>query len=86
MIDIIIERFIIANPSNKGNDRKKFLNKNIETYVFSLDARTYKKFELNELNNEKLKNDINEKIREAILKYYQLKNIQIFEYCKKIKN
>jgi hypothetical protein len=80
LIEILLERFIIYNTSDKGKDINKFKNKKIKTYLFSLKDKSYELFDWNWDNDtcDKIKIEI----KKAIIKYYSTFNKQLFIYCK----
>jgi hypothetical protein len=84
IIELILERFIINNPKNKGKDIDKFENKPIKTYLFNLNKNEYELFEWN--FNETLFLKLKEIINDSIIKYYSYFNKQIFQYLTFIKN
>ena len=77
LIEILLERFILYNTSDKGKDIEKFKNKKIKTYLFSLKDKTYEVFEWDNDYCDKIK----EEIKKAITKYYSSLNKQLFQYC-----
>ena len=79
LIEILLERFILYNTSDKGKDIDKFKNKTIKTYLFSLKDKSYEVFHWDWDNDSCDK--IKEEIKNAIIKYYSSFNKQLFQYC-----
>lgn len=79
LIQILLERFILYNTSDKGKDIDKFKNKPIKTYLFSLKDKSYEVFDWDWDNDSCGK--IKEEIKKAIIKYYSSFNKQLFQYC-----
>jgi hypothetical protein len=79
MIEILLERFIIYNTSNKGEDVKKFKNKAIKTYLFSLKEKQFHDFNftIDETNDKKLR----EELKGVLVKHFSSFNIQLHNYC-----
>ena len=79
MIEILLERFIIYNTSNKGDDVNKFEGKIIKTYLFSLKEKKYYDYDftIDDANNKKLK----EELKRALVKHFSSFNIQLYRYC-----
>ena len=81
MIEIILERFIIYNTSNKGDDVNKFKGKNIKTYIFSLKEEKCYDFTIDDANDKTLR----EELKKALVKHYSSFNIQLYRYCQFVK-
>ena len=86
MIQILIERFIIFNTSDKGKDSEKFAGKPITTYLFILKENKYEKFDWDWHSSEENTLNLRELFKSAIVKYYSTFNTMLFNYCKFIKN
>ena len=85
MIKIIVERFILFNPSDKGKDIEKFKGKQIKTYVFVLKQNRYELFDW-DWDDKKIFNvELKQLFRNAVVKYFSTFNIQLFQYCTFIK-
>lgn len=79
---ILLDRFVIYNPKNTNNkdDRKKYFNKELITYILILEENNYIEFNW---KWDKNNNEIKELINEAIFKYYKSLNNDFFYfiYC-----
>ena len=84
LIEILMERFLIYNPSDKGKDIDKFAGKNIKTYLFILKKNDYKLFDWEWDKNLTL--EIKQEVKNAIIKYLSDYNKEIFQYYNFIKN
>jgi hypothetical protein len=81
VIEILLERFLIYNP--KGNDREinnksRFENKKIKTYLFILKEKNYKIFDWDFENN--ISNELKYEFKLALKKYLSYFNKEIFNY------
>ena len=85
MIKIIIERFILYNPGDKGKDLEKFKHKQIKTYIFILKQNRYKIFDWNWDNEDKNTRELKYIIKDAVVKYFSSFNTQCYYYCNFIK-
>ena len=79
---ILVERFIINN--SKGNNKSRFDNKKIITYLLILKQNRYEIFDFDFENN--INNDIKKMCTDAVIKYCKTFNTELFNYCKFIKN
>lgn len=77
MVKILLERFLIYNPKSE-EDKKKYLDKQINTYLFLLDKNSFIKINWDwdkfSLNNIKLE------IKNVMDEYYQNNHKDIYEY------
>lgn len=79
MIEIVIERFILYNPSNKGKDIEKFKGKKIKTFVFVLSQHRCVECDL---QNELLFSDqLKELVKQAVIKYFSTYTKMLFNLC-----
>ena len=84
MIEILMERFLIYNPSDKGKDIDKFAGKNIKTYLFIFTKNDYELFDWEW--DKDLTLEIKQEVKNAIVKYLSDYNKEIFQYYNFIKN
>ena len=85
MIKILVERFIIYNTADKGNDTEKFAQNKIITYLFILKQNKYEKFDWDWHTSEENTLLIKEMFKNAIVKHYSSYNTILFNYCKFLK-
>ena len=83
LIEILLERFIIRKPYDKGKDIDKFKDKRIITYLIILKKNTYEIFDWEWDKNITL--DIKEEIKTSIVKYFSEYNMDLFRYYQYIK-
>lgn len=83
MIQILLERFLIYNPKSE-EDKKKFNDKKINTYLFLLDKNNFIKFDWTW--DKLLLNDIKSEIKIVLEEYYQNNHNDIYTYLNYIKN
>ena len=86
LIKVMIERFIIFNTGNKGDDMKKFNGKNIKTYVFILKQNKYELYDFPWESNEQYCLEMKELVKDAVVKYITSFNKELFYYCKFVKS
>lgn len=85
MIKILVERFIICNTGDKGNDTKKFSGKPIVTYLFILKQNRYEKYDWNWHVSDENTFLLKELFKNAIIKHYSTYNTMLFNYCQFLK-
>lgn len=83
MIQILLERFLIYNPKTE-EDKKKFKDKNINTYLFLLDKNSFIKFDWDW--DKALSKDIKFELKNVLKEYYQNNHNDIYKYFTHIKN
>ena len=83
MIEILLERFLIYNPKSK-EDKIKFKNKKINTFLFLLDKNSFIKLKWEW--DKKLDNDINKLLKNILNVHYKKNHNDIFRYFEYIKN
>ena len=83
MIQILLERFLIYNPK-KEEDKKKFKDKNINTYLFLLDKNSFIKFDWTW--DKLLLSNIKSEIKIVLEEYYKNNHNAIYTYFNYIKN
>lgn len=81
MIEILLERFLIYNP--KGNEREnnnkiRFKNKKIITYLFILKQKKYEIFDWDFENN--ISNQLKIEFKLALKRYFSDFNKELFQY------
>jgi len=88
MIEILLERFLIYNPSDNNNknnkNNNKYKNKKINTYIYLLDTNDYIKIDWTW--DEILITDIKIEIKKAMELYYQNYHNDIYRNFIYIKN
>lgn len=87
MIKILLERFILKNANSnehEKNNKFRFTNKKITTYLCILKHNKYEIFNWDFENN--ISNDLKILCKDAFLNYFQSYNLELFNYCKYIKN
>jgi hypothetical protein len=85
LITVMIERFIIFNAGEKGDDIKKFNGKNIKTYIFILKQNKYELFDFTWDSNEQYCFEIKQLVKNAVVKHFASFNKELFYYCKFVK-
>jgi len=85
MIKILVERFIICNTGDKGNDTEKFFNKRIITYLFILKQNRYEKYDWDWHSSKENTLSLKKLFKNAVVKYYSTYNTMLFNYCKFLK-
>tara|TARA_B110001452_G_scaffold200046_1_gene170004 strand:- start:1017 stop:4112 length:3096 start_codon:yes stop_codon:yes gene_type:complete len=83
MIEILLERFIIYNPKSE-EDKTKFENKKINTYLFLLDKNSFIKIDWEW--DKKLFKDIKNELKLVLENYYENNHSDIYKYFTHIKN
>ncbi len=83
MIEILLDRFLIHNTTDKGKDIEKFKNKKIITYLFSLKKKSYERFDWNWENE--VSSEIKTEIKKSIVLYFSGYNKQLFQYSTFVK-
>ena len=83
LIQILLERILIYNPSTKGEDINKFKDKNIKTYLFILKQNNYILFDWDW--DKTLTIEIKQEIKKSMIKYLKDHNIELFKYFKFIR-
>lgn len=86
MVKLLLERFLIKNA--KGNNREKnnetkYKNKKIVTYLLILKQNKYEIFDWD--LEDTISNDFIILCKEALRKYFQIYNKELFNYCMYIK-
>ena len=76
MVEIVLERFLISNPENE-KDKKKFKDKNINTYLFNLDKNNIEKIDW---DCKSLEPQIRKEIKNALIDYYSDNHKDIYDY------
>ena len=83
MIEILLERFLIYNPKSE-EDKKRYKDKKINTYLFLLDQNSFIKFDWEW--DKILLNEIKLEIKIVLEEHYQNNHNDIYEYFTYIKN
>ena len=83
-IDILLERFIIQNPHN-DNNKKKYKNKKIISYIVLLKENMYKKLNWEWDINILIETKIKEELKKAFIIYFQDYHAELYEYLNFIK-
>jgi hypothetical protein len=83
MIQILLERFLIYNPK-LDNDKAKFKDKKINTYLFVLDKNSFVKIDWDW--DKHLSKDIKNEFKCILEKYYQNYHDDIYKYFTFIKD
>ena len=83
MCEILLERFLIYNPKS-DEDKSKFENKKINTYLFLLDKNKY--INIDWLWDKSLINNIKEELKSVLEEYYKSNHLDIYKYFTHIKN
>ena len=83
MIQILLERFLIYN-SKSEEDKKKYKDKKINTYLFLLDKNSFIKFDWDW--DKRLLNEIKLEIKFVLEEYYQNNHNDLYKYFTYIKN
>jgi hypothetical protein len=83
MIKILLERFLIYNPKSE-EDKKKYKDKKINTYLFLLDKNSFIKFDWDW--DKALSKDIKFELKNVLKEYYQNNHNDIYKYFTHIKN
>jgi hypothetical protein len=83
MINTLLERFLIYNPTHE-KDIEKYKNKILNTYIFVLNTNNYKKIDWTWDNESSL--EIKKEIKKAIIIHFSDKHEEIYNYFCFIKN
>ena len=83
MIEILLERFLIYNPKSE-EDKDKFKDKKINTYLFLLDKNSFIKIDWNW--DKELSSEIKQELNYILEKLYQNNHNDIYKYFNFIKN
>lgn len=83
MIKILLERFLIYNPKSE-EDKKKYKDKKINTYLFLVDKNSFIKFHW--YWDKHLLNDIKSEIKIVLEEHYQNNHNDIYTYFTYLKN
>jgi len=81
MIKIMIERFLLFNPANKGKDVEKFKDKKIKTYVFVLKQNKCEIIDYEWDNQTNFSIELKQLVRNAVVKYFSTFTKQLYYYC-----
>tara|TARA_Y100000389_G_C17471304_1_gene531414 strand:- start:4499 stop:7894 length:3396 start_codon:yes stop_codon:yes gene_type:complete len=87
IIKIILERFLIKNANsneNEINNKSRFSNKEIVTYLLVLKKNKYEIFNWD--FEDKISDELKIICKDAFIKYFSNYNKELFNYCKCIKN
>ena len=85
IIKITIERFIIYNVGDKGDDLQKIKNKPINTYLFILKKNNYEIINWDWDQKKEFDYELKKICKNAIVKYFSSYNETLYKYCKYIK-
>jgi hypothetical protein len=77
MIEILLERFLIYNPKSQ-DDKNKYKDKKINTYLFLLDKNTYIKIEWDW--DKALINEIKSELKVVLKEYFESNHDDIYKY------
>lgn len=83
MIEVLLERFLIYNPKSV-DDKAKFKDKKINTYLFLLDKNSFVKIDWDW--DKHLSKDIKNEIKCILEKYYQNNHVDIYKYFTFVKD
>lgn len=83
MIEVLLERFLIYNPKSV-DDKVKFKDKKINTYLFLLDKNSFVKIDWDW--DTHLSKDIKNEIKCILEKYYQNNHVDIYKYFTFVKD
>lgn len=84
LIEVLLERFLLYNPSDKGKDITKFQGKKIKTFIFILKENNYVSYEWEW--EKSINYEIREVIKNAIVKDLCSHNKELFQYYQYIKS
>jgi hypothetical protein len=85
MISILIQRFLIFNPSAKGNDIEKFSKKKVITYLFILKQNKYEVIDWEWDCNKDIQDIIKGELKAALIQHFSNNTKQLFNYYNFIK-
>jgi len=83
MVEVLLERFLIFNPKEKGKDVNKFKKKQIKTYLIILKQNNYKVFDWNW--EQSIEKDVKKLLKNAIIQHYSVVNTQLYKFFRFIK-
>ena len=83
MIEVLLERFLIYNPRSK-DDKDKFKDKKINTYLFLLDKNSFIKIDWDW--DKGLVNDIKSEFKPILKDYFESYHNAIYKYFNYIRN
>jgi hypothetical protein len=86
MISILIERFLLFNPMDKGKDISKFKKKKIITNLFILKQSRHEVFDWDWDGHETVSKEIKYELKKAFMKHFASTTKQIFYQYNFIKN
>lgn len=79
IVEILLERFLLYNPApSRYDNKKKFENKNINTYLFLLDKNRCVKIDWDW--DKEFKNDIQVQLKETLKIYFESNHRSIFNF------
>lgn len=81
IIELLLERFLISIPKGNNyekNNKNRFKNKKIKTYLFVLKQNNYKIFDWDFENN--ISNELKQQFKIALTKYFSQFNKELFQY------
>ena len=86
LIKIMIERFMIFNPSDKGEDIRKFKDKSIKTYLFILKQQRYELFDFLIDTTDQVRSKLIDLVVDSVMKYFSSINNELYNYQDYIAN
>lgn len=81
MIKVMIERFMLYNPADKGKDVEKFKDKQIKTHIFILKQNRCEIVNYEWDNETKFAMELKKLVRNGVVKYFSTFNKQLYNYC-----
>ena len=81
IIEILLQRFLISIPKGnefEKNNKKRFENKKIKTYLFILKQNNYKIFDWEFENN--ISTELKQQFKISLIKYFSQFNKELFQY------
>jgi hypothetical protein len=81
MIKVMIERFMLYNPADKGKDVEKFKDKQIKTHIFILKQNKCEIVNYEWDNEIKFSMELKKLVRNGVVKYFSTFNKQLYNYC-----
>jgi hypothetical protein len=81
IIEILLQRFLISIPKGnefERNNKSKFKNKKIKTYLFVLKQNNYKVFDWDFENT--ISAELKDEFKLALMKYFSYFNKEVFQY------
>ena len=82
MIEVLLERFLIYNPKSQ-DDKIKFKDKKINTYLFLLDKNSFIKIEWDW--DKELIDEIKPELKEVLKKHFESYHNDIYKYFNHIR-